>query len=190
LEDFDRRRGLSSDAIANQLEERFQKDVPEASVNIFPAPPIEGLGTAGGFKNIIQDPNDNGFLALQKVADDGVATGQSDANLQGLFSSFRADAPWLGLGVARAQATTPGVSIDDIRTTLESTLGPFYINDFNRFGRTWQVNVQALDAFRGSVEDVKHRKVRNKQNEMVPLAVFASVRSVSGPVMVMRYNMY
>jgi multidrug efflux pump len=190
LDDFDHRRGLSSDAIATKLEDQFQKKVPEASVNIFAAAPVEGLGTAGGFKIIIQDTNDNGFLALQKVADAGVGAGQSDPHLQGLFSSFRADTPWLELVIDRAQAKDRGVSIDDIRTTLESTLGPFYINDFNRFGRTWQVNVQALENFRQSPEDIKLLEVRNNQNQMVPLADFASVRNVSGPVMIQRYNMY
>src|SRR5207248_2927009 len=80
--------------------------------------------------------------------------------------------------------------IDDVRTTLESTLGPYYINDFNRFGRTWQVNVQALGSFRQSIEDVKQLHVRNGAGDMVPFADFASVRHVSGPVMIMRYNMY
>jgi multidrug efflux pump subunit AcrB len=190
LDDFDRRRGLSSDVIAARLENEFRKEVPQAAVNIFSAPPIEGLGTAGGFKIIVQDTNDNGYLALQKAADDGVAVGQADPRLQGVFSSFRADTPWLELVIDRAQAKDRGVSIDDIRTTLESTIGPFYINDFNRFGRTWQVNVQALDTFRQSADDIKLLEVRNNQNQMVPLADFASVRNVSGPVMIQRYNMY
>jgi multidrug efflux pump subunit AcrB len=192
LDDFDHRTrsGLSSDAIAIRLQDRFQKEVPKAIVNIFAAPPVEGLGTAGGFKIIIQDTNDNGFFALQKTADDGVAAGRSDPRLQGIFSSFRADTPWLELVIDRAQAKDRGVSIEDIRTTLESTIGPFYINDFNRFGRTWQVNVQALENFRQSAEDIKLLQVRNNQNQMVPLADFASVRNVSGPVMIQRYNMY
>ncbi|HTU18384.1 MAG TPA: efflux RND transporter permease subunit, partial [Gemmataceae bacterium] len=83
-----------------------------------------------------------------------------------------------------------GVSIDDIRTQLESTIGPYYINDFNRFGRTWQVNVQANYTFRQTVDDIMQLKIRNGRNEMVPLPDFAKVRFVSGPVMVMRYNMY
>src|SRR5439155_22818635 len=190
LDDFDHRRGLSADAIADKLQQRFQEEVPKAIVNIFPAPPVEGLGTAGGFKIIVQDTNDNGFFALQKAADDGVAAGQSDPRLQGLFTSFRANTPWLELVIDRAQAKDRGVSIDDIRTTLESTIGPFYINDFNRFGRTWQVNVQAIDRYRQSPEDIKLLEVRNNQNQMVPLADFASVKSVSGPVLIQRYNMY
>jgi multidrug efflux pump len=192
LDDFEHRtaRDLSSDAIAAALQERFQQEVPRAVVNIFGAPPVEGLGTAGGFKIIVEDTGDNGLPALQHAADKVVAIGDADPQLQGLFTSFRADTPWVELVIDRAQAKDRGVSIDDVRTTLESTIGPYYINDFNRFGRTWQVNVQARETFRESVEDVKQLKIRNNQNEMVPLAAFASVRYVSGPVMVMRYNMY
>ena len=113
-----------------------------------------------------------------------------DPRLQGVFTSFRADTPWVELIIDRAQAKDRGVSIDDVRTTLEANLGAFYINDFNRFGRTWQVNVQAGEIFRQSIEDVKQLKVRNEQNEMVPLAAFSKVRFKSGPVLVMRYNMY
>jgi multidrug efflux pump subunit AcrB len=192
LDDFDHRTKpeLSADAIAASLQERFQQEVPTANVNIFGAPPVEGLGTAGGFKIIVQDINDNGLPALQHAADQVVDAAKDDSHLQGLFTSFRADTPWLELVIDRPQAKDRGVSIDDVRSTLESTLGPYYVNDFNRFGRTWQVNVQAQDKFRQSVEDIKLLKVRNNRGEMVPMADFASVRYVSGPVMVMRYNMY
>jgi multidrug efflux pump len=192
LDDFDHRTrpDLSGEAIAASLQERLQKEEPKAVVNIFGAPPVEGLGTAGGFKIIVQDTNDNGLAALQRTADGVVAAGEADPHLQGLFTSFRADTPWLELIIDRLQAKDRGVSIDDVRTTLESTLGPYYINDFNRFGRTWQVNVQARDTFRQSAEDIRQLKVRNNGNEMVPLAAFAAVRYVSGPVLVMRYNMY
>src|SRR5205085_8243814 len=120
LDDFDHRTrpGLSIDAIAARLQERFQDEVPKANVNLFGAPPVEGLGTAGGFKIIVQDTNDNGLPTLQKTADDVVRTGEADPNLQGLFTSFRADTPWLELIIDRTQAKDRGVSIDDIRTTL------------------------------------------------------------------------
>jgi multidrug efflux pump len=192
LDDFEHRTkpGLSADAIAAKLQARFNKEVPEAIVNIFGAPPVEGLGTAGGFRIIIQDRGDNGLPALQQRADAAVKAGARDPRLQGVFTSFRADTPWVELVIDREQAKDRGVSIDDVRTTLESTLGPYYINDFNRFGRTWQVNVQAADDFRKGVEAVQQLKVRNNQGGMVPLGDFVSVRSISGPVMVMRYNMY
>jgi multidrug efflux pump subunit AcrB len=192
LDDFEDRPGrkYSAQAIARRLETRLQHEVPEAIVNIFGAPPVEGLGTAGGFKIIVQDRGDNGLPALQKYADRVVAAGSQDTRLQGLFSSFRADTPWVELVIDREQAKDRNVGIDDIRTTLESSLGPFYVNDFNRFGRTWQVNVQAADTFRQGVEDVKQLKVRNSQGQMVPLADFVSIQYVSGPAMVTRYNMY
>ncbi|HWG47333.1 MAG TPA: efflux RND transporter permease subunit [Gemmataceae bacterium] len=192
LDDFDNRTraNLSSDAIATALQERLAKELPHAIVNIFGAPPVEGLGTAGGFKIIVQDTGDNGLASLQGTADKVVNQGEKNPHLQGVFTSFRADTPWLELIIDRIQAKDRGVSIDDIRTTLESTIGPYYINDFNRFGRTWQVNVQARHTFRQSVDDIKQLKVRNSQNEMVPLADFASVGFASGPVMLMRYNMY
>jgi multidrug efflux pump subunit AcrB len=182
--------GRSSDEIAATLQERFQKEVPAAVVNIFGAPPVEGLGTAGGFKIIIQDIGDDTLASLQKTAEKVVNAGDDDPRLQGLFTSFRADTPWLELVVDRAQAKDHGVSIDDVRSTLESNIGPYYINDFNRFGRTWQVTVQAKESFRQSAADIKHLKIRNDQGAMVPLRDFAWVRSVRGPVVVMRYNMY
>jgi multidrug efflux pump len=192
LDDFEHRTkpGLSAEEIADKLQERFQREVPKAIVNIFGAPPVEGLGTAGGFKIVILDTGDTGLPELQKTAEHAVTTGEKDENLQGLFTSFRADTPWVELIVDREQAKDRGVSIDDVRTTLESTLGPYYINDFNRFGRTWQVNVQARESFRRTPEDIKLIGVRNSQGQYVPLGVFASVKYVSGPVMVSRYNMY
>jgi multidrug efflux pump len=196
LDSFEHRtkRSLSGEAIARELQNRFQQEVPSAIVNIFGAPPVEGLGTAGGFKIIVQDinPTDTreSLATLQKVADEVVDHASKDRHLEGLFTSFRADTPWVELIIDRSQAKDRGVSIDDIRTTLESTFGPYYINDFNRFGRTWQVTVQALDVYRQSTQDIKQLKVRNNQGEMVPLSDFASTTSVSGPVMVMRYNMY
>jgi multidrug efflux pump subunit AcrB len=192
LKPFEERKvaNQSADAIAAKLQEEFDTEVPKAVVNIFGAPPVEGLGTSSGFKIIVQDTGDNGLPALQKAADDVVAAGNADPRLTGLFSSFRADTPWLELVIDRAQAKDRGVSIDDVRTTLESTIGPYYINDFNRFGRTWQVNVQAQQRFRQDPSDIQQLKVRNAEGEMVPLSSFATVRSVSGPVFIMRYNMY
>jgi multidrug efflux pump len=192
LDDFHSRtlRHLSADTIAATLQKRLHTEVPEALVTIFGAPPVEGLGTAGGFKIIVQDRGDTGLAALQESADDVIHNGSGDPRLQRLFSSFRADTPWLELSIDRIQAKDRGISIDDIRTTLESTLGPYYINDFNRFGRTWQVNVQAGDAFRQTVSDVSQIKVRNNQGAMVPLTDFTSFRYTAGPVLVMRYNMY
>jgi len=196
LDDFENRTRaeISGESIAATLQERLGREIPEAIVNIFAAPPVEGLGTAGGFKIIVQDISGDTdkvvFSRLEKETNAVVDAAADDPHLQGAFTSFRAKTPWLELIIDRTQAKDRGVSIDDIRTTLESTIGPYYINDFNRFGRTWQVNVQALHAFRQTIEDIYQLKVRNNMGDMVPLADFASVRFVDGPVMVMRYNMY
>ncbi len=192
LDDFEQRTrdDLSGDAIAATLQKRFDREVPEARVHVFGAAPVEGLGTAGGFKIVVQDRGDGTLPALQKSADKVVAAGAADPDLQGLFTSFRADTPWVELDIDRVQAKDRGVSIDDVRTTLESSLGPYYINDFNKFGRTWQVNVQSQDVFRKTVDAVGLLQVHNAKGDMVPLSDFVGVRYVSGPVLVMRYNMY
>jgi multidrug efflux pump len=192
LDDFEHRTtpALSSTAIAAALEERLQREVPQAIVNVFGPPPVEGLGTAGGFKIIVQDTRNTSLPALQRTAEQVVAAGEADPRLQGVFTSFRADTPWVELVVDRQQAKDRGVSIDDVRTTLETSFGSYYINDFNLFGRTWQVNVQARDRHRQSIESIKDLRIRNNLNEQVPLAAFSTVRFKSGPVMIMRYNMY
>ena len=110
LDDFDKRTrpSLSADAIAATLQDRLRREVPEAVVNIFGAPPVEGLGTAGGFKIIVQDRGDNTLSTLQEKADKVVAAGNADPRLQGVFTSFRADTPWLELIVNRTQAKDKG----------------------------------------------------------------------------------
>ncbi len=197
LDDFDDRRGSeeSADRIAASLQKELQAEAPEAMINIFGAPPVEGLGTAGGFKLVLEDRSGDSGLkalkALQANADRVVAAATADSrHLKGPFTSFRADTPWLQLVIDRVQAKDRGVSIDDVRTTLESNLGPYYINDFNQYGRTWQVNVQAYKLFREDPESIKQLKVRNSQNVMVPLGDFASWHFTSGPVLIMRYNLY
>jgi multidrug efflux pump subunit AcrB len=181
---------LSGEAIAAALQERFDREVREAKVRVFGAAPVEGLGTAGGFKIIIQDRGSGTPEALQKTADAVVHAGNDDPQLQGLFTSYRANTPWLVLDINRVQAKARGVSIDDVRTTLESSLGPYYVNDFNRFGRTWQVNIQSDAVFRKTAEDIRRLEVRNDKGNMVPLWTFAEVVPGHGPVLVMRYNMY
>ncbi len=191
LEDSHERahRGLTGDVIAARLQEQLEKEIA-GIINIFGAPPVEGLGTAGGFKMVIEDRGDNGPEALQALADSLAARGNDTGQLTGLYSSFRANTPWLYLDIDRTEAKTMGVSMAEVFNTLQVQLGSLYVNDFNRFGRTWQVNVQADSAFRKQIEDLKQFKVRNEKGKMVPLASLLSVRDVNGPVMVARYNMY
>jgi multidrug efflux pump subunit AcrB len=182
--------GHTGDWIAGELEQVFQEKVQDGAVNVFGAPPIEGLGTAGGFKIVIEDRGDMGMASLQDVSQKIVDEGAKTPGLQGLFTSFRANTTWLFLDIDRRAAKTMGVQIDEIFNVLQVYFGSLYINDFNRFGRTWQVNVQGDSKFRASVKDLKLLKVRNDRGGMVPLASILGVREVSGPVLVGRYNLY
>ncbi len=192
LDDFHRRTdpGLSGEAIAARLQGDFRAKIRDGLVNVFSAPPLEGLGTAGGFKIGIEDRGDTGLTALQHVADGVVAAGRTTPGLHDLFTSFRANTPWLYLNIDRTQAKTMRVSMGELFNTLQVYLGSLYVNDFNRFGRTWQVNVQAAADFRRQVEDVRQLRIRSDTGRMVPLGTLASVEDRSGPVLIMRYNMY
>jgi hydrophobe/amphiphile efflux-1 (HAE1) family protein len=192
LDDFHRRaaRGLSGEIIAAGLQADFQQEIKDGLVNVLGAPPIDGLGTAGGFKIIVEDRGDNGLKALQAVGETIVDDGSRIPSLAGLFSSFRADTPWIFLDIDRTQAKVQGVSMAEVFATLQDYQGSFYVNDFNRNGRTWQVNVQADARYRKEVDDLKQLKVRNDRAGMVPLATVSSPRWISGPVMIQRYNMY
>jgi multidrug efflux pump subunit AcrB len=192
LDDFHHRtdRSLSSDAIAARLQRVLQDAVPDGVVNIFGAPPLEGLGTAGGFKIVVEDRGDTGLEPLQDVAERVVRAGNQAEGLSDLFTSFRAHTPWLYLDIDREQAQAMGVSISEVFNTLQVYLGSLYVNDFNRFGRTWQVIVQANGNYRRQVEDLQQLKVRSDRGYMVPLTAFAHVKSTTGPVLIVRYNLY
>ena len=192
LDDFPDRRGheLSGDAIAARLEAVLQNEIKDAVINVFGAPPLEGLGTAGGFKMIVEDRGDSGLVPLQNLSEDIAAKAARQEGLQGLFTSFRANTPWLYLNINRIQAKSMNVSMGEVFNTLQVYLGSLYVNDFNRFGRTWQVNVQAAAPFRQDIEELKNLKIRSDKGKMVPLGALATVEEQSGPVLLMRYNMY
>jgi multidrug efflux pump len=181
--------GLLAPKVLATLRARF-REIQEAQVVAFGAPPVEGLGTTGGFKLQLQDRGDLGPEALQAAAETIIEKGTVQPGLVGLFSSFRANQPQLYLDVNRTQAKAMGVPLDDVFDTLQVYLGSAYANDFTRFGRNWQVNVQADAAFRVSPEDIGKLKVRNAAGDMVPLATLVSVRDTTGPAIVNRYNMF
>jgi hydrophobe/amphiphile efflux-1 (HAE1) family protein len=192
LKGFEERGGsdLSASAIAKALTERCQREVGGAVVTAFGAPPLAGLGTTGGFKLIIEDRGGLGLDELQRISDQVVARGNKTAGLEGLFNSGRANTPWLHLDFDRTKCVALGVAVSDVFTTLQVYLGSYYVNNFNEFGRTWQVNIQADRSFRELVPDILRLQVRNSQGQMVRLGTLMSVRDTSGPVAVMRYNMY
>ena len=184
--------GGTADAIADTLRRKWQGEARDSTITVLGAPPVEGLGAAGGFRIMIEDraANDTQGFALQRVGDRTVEDGNAAPELQGLFSGYQADSPWVELTLDREKAEASGVRIRDIQEAMEKYFGSEYVNDFNRFGRTWQVIVQADPKFRDKLKTLGQAQVRNAKGEMVPLKVFLGNRAAVGPVMVVRYNLH
>jgi multidrug efflux pump len=178
------------EAIAQKLRRLCSEEIDDGVVTVFRAPPIQGLGTAGGFKLQVEQRGFVDLQELQTATDDLVRAGNRDPRLVGLFSMYRANTPQLYVDVDRTKCESLGVNVQDVFNTLQVYMGGYYVNLFNRFGRTWQVNLLADSDFRTQAEEIGRLKVRNKRNEMVPLDTLCRVDDVGGTVMVMRYNMY
>jgi multidrug efflux pump len=266
LDEFHKRRDprLHGFAVTERVKEILSDEIPGASVQLFTPPPVSGLGSASGFKIIIEDRGDLGLAELQKAVERLMAAGNAgrfkltansltalskadiilpapalealrqlqdieyltrdmfvsavtaslnDADVRdkeeqvriiehavlkaetnkivrNLFSVFRAHTPQLYIDLNREQCQTMGVNPADVFSTLQIYLGSLYVNDFNRFGRTWQVVVQASGNYRDDKEKIKLLKVRNSQGEMVPLGAVLTVKDIGGPINIGRYNMY
>ena len=192
LEPFEERAGhpeKSSQVILAELRKRFFP-IQDALVLAFGPPPVEGLGSTGGFKLQIEDLRAAGPEALQGAVDNLIEKGNAQPGMVGLFSTFRTGEPQLYLEIDRTKAKSAGVALSDVFATLQAYLGSAYVNDFTRFGRNWQVNVQAESKFRVAREDIGKLKVRNASGEMVPLASVLDIRDVTGPSIVSHYKMY
>src|SRR5712671_3020475 len=189
LKPFDERtgRGQSAAEIAAALNQKFA-GIQDAYIAIFPPPPVQGLGTIGGFRLQVEDRGSAGFEELYKQSQNLIAKGNATPGLAGLFSSFQINVPQIRADVDREKAKSQGVDLQNLYDTMQIYLGSLYANDFNRFGRTYQVNVQAEPEFRLQAEDIVKLKTRNAAGEMIPLSSFVNVESSSGPDRVMHYN--
>jgi HAE1 family hydrophobic/amphiphilic exporter-1 len=183
------RPGLSQEEILGSLMGKFQQ-VREATIFAFPPPAIFGLGVAGGFQMQLEDRGGVGLRELQQVLDEMVRDGNGQTGLQGLQSSFRSGVPTIYVNVNRVKAKSLGVPLDTIFATLQTALGSAYVNDFNKFGRTYQVRVQADQRFRLEPEDIRRLEVRDKQGSMIPLGTLVQVEKRLGPQIIPRYNLY
>jgi len=192
LDGFDQRAGhpeLHADALVKSLTRRLAQ-IESAHIAVFAPPPIRGMSSVGGFKLQIQDRSNAGIAALQSTVGDLLAKGNQQPGLAGLFTTFRAGVPQLFLDVDRTRAKSMDVPLKDVFDTLQIYLGSLYINDFNSFGRTYQVVAQADSEFRMHPEDIAELKTRNLQGGMVPLGSLMSVKEITGPDKITRYNMY
>ncbi len=191
LDPFEKRRAknLTAKAIAATLNAKFGA-IQDAYVVVFPAPPVIGLGTLGGFKLQVEDRGDNGSDALYAAVQEAVKKSYQDPSLAGVFSSYQVNVPQLDVNVDRVKVKRQGVRLSDVFQTLQVYLGSLYVNDFNRFGRTYQVVAQADAPFRSHVDDILPLKTRNASGAMVPLGSLLTISEAFGPDIVQRYNGY
>ena len=191
LKDFEERKGkgMSAGEIAGALNAQFA-GIQDAYIAVFPPPPVIGLGMLGGFKLNVEDRQNRGAEALYAAVQDAIGKAHQDPRLAGVFSSYQINVPQLEVDVDRLKAKRQGVKVSDVFQTLQVNLGSMYVNDFNRFGRTYRVVAQADAPFRSQVDDILPLKTRNAAGEMVPLGSMITVKESFGPDIVERFNGY
>jgi multidrug efflux pump len=189
LKPFEERKtpDLSGGAIAQALNGQFG-GIQEAFIAIFPPPPVQGLGVVGGFKMQIEDRNGLGYQALDEATKAFLAKAYTTPELTGMFTGFQVNVPQLYADLDRTKAHQLGVAVTDVFDTLQIYLGSLYVNDFNQFGRTYSVRVQADAAFRGRADDIGRLEVRSQSGEMIPLSALLNVKPSAGPERAIRYN--
>ncbi|WP_155419105.1 efflux RND transporter permease subunit, partial [Ralstonia solanacearum] len=180
---------LSGGAIAGQLNQQYGA-IKDAFIAVFPPPPVQGLGTVGGFKMQLEDRGSVGYEQLFAASQAFMQKARQTPELGPSFSSYQINVPQLNADLDRVKAKQLGVPVTDVFDTMQIYLGSLYVNDFNRFGRTYQVKVQADAPFRAHAEDMLQLKTRNADGEMVPLSSLLRVSQGFGPDMVVRYNGY
>lgn len=189
---FESRRGdpkQSTEGIMSHIMNEVHS-IPDAMVFTFPPPSVSGLGNTGGFEMRLENRGNIGMMEMQQIADELVRDGNAQSGLRQLNTSIRSSVPQLFVDVDRTKAKSLGVPLATIFSTLQASLGSAYANDFNKFGRTYQVRVQADQQFRLQSEDILKLEVRNTSGRMIPLGTFASVQKISGPQSLPRYNLY
>ncbi len=191
LKPFEERtsKDLYGPAIANKLQMKFM-GIKDAFIAIFPPPPVMGLGTIGGFKLEIEDRGDAGDAALNDAVKKVTEEAAKVPELSRVFSGYEINVPQLFVDLDRTRAMQLGVDVQDVFNTMQVYLGSLYINDFNKFGRTYQVIAQADSDFRGHPDDILNLKTRNASGDMVPLGSVVRVSETNGPEAAMHYNAF
>jgi hydrophobe/amphiphile efflux-1 (HAE1) family protein len=191
LKPFDERHGKDEYGlnIADALNAKFG-GIQEAFVAVFPPPPVNGLGQVGGFKLQLEDRAGLGEAALNEATQALLGRAYQSPELAGVFSGYRVNVPQLDVEVDRDKVKDQGIVLTDLFQTMQAYLGSVYVNDFNKFGRTYQVKVQADAEFRATAENIAQLKVRNSQGAMIPLGSVITVKQSHGPDQAVRYNGY
>ena len=191
LKPFEERKGkaLSGPAIAQSLNQQLA-GIQDAYIGVFPPPPVAGLGTLGGFALQIEDRANLGYDELYAALQGALAKAYQTPQLAGVFSSYTINVPQITADVDRVRTKEQGVALTDVFEAMQVYLGSLYVNDFNRFGRTYQVIAQADAQYRARPEDIRLLKTRNSQGQMVPLGSLVTISQTNGPDRVLRYNGY
>jgi multidrug efflux pump len=193
LDEYANRRtpDLASDHIKDVLQQRLNTEIYDANIMVFPPPPVRGVGRAGGFMMMVEDRGDLGPVKLQDETAALVAkANEQQGKLMVFPSSFRANVPQLKVEPDIRECMEKGVSLADFADALRVFQGSLYVNDFNAFGRTWEVIVQAASQFRDEIDDIHRLRVRSASGSMVPLGSLATIKEVNGPLVMTRYNRY
>lgn len=185
----DRHGNEGADAVALELRKRLST-IADARISVFGAPPVDGLGNASGFKLMVEDRGDNGFEALQVQADQLAEDAKKMPGMIVVFNSFRANTPQLYIDIDRTKCKSMGVELKQVFDALQIYMGGVYVNDINKFGRTWQVNAQADPEFRIDADTVRQLKVLNRDGHAVPIGSVANIQDATGPVLINRFNTY
>ncbi|MGH9406474.1 MAG: efflux RND transporter permease subunit [Terriglobia bacterium] len=164
--------------------------IPPAMVINFAPPPIQGLGTTGGFQFEMEDRSGASVDEMAKVAGGLMAAVQKEPAIASAFTAFRPDVPQINLSVDRDKVRTLGVPLTDVFNSLQTYLGGLYINDFNLFGRTYHVVLQAAAPYRSDPKEIGNYYVRGDKGQMIPLSTLASLKPINGPDAITRYNLF
>jgi len=191
LDHWDDRPGLELSlwGLLRRVQPQFAQ-IREGIVFGFPPPPIQGLGAAGGFEMQLQDRGGVGLLQMETFANDLVAAANASPVITRANQNFRASVPQLYAEVDREKVKSLGIPLQSVFNTLQANLGSAYVNDFNLFGRTWRVMVQADQQYRARAADIRRLEVRNARGDMIPIGALASVRDTVGPQTVNRFNLF
>ncbi len=191
LTPFDERAkaGLSAPAIQMEMRKRLAS-IQDAVILTVQPPPVRGIGSAGGFKMMVQDRSGRGTKALEEATLDMIAGANAIPGLTGMFTLFNTRTPNIYADIDRVRAQMLGVPVDRVNETLQVYLGSSFVNEFNYLGRTYRVTAQADGPFRNELSDVGNLKTRNDRGEMVPIGSVADFRFDTGPYRVPRYNLY
>lgn len=191
LEDWEERTTpqLQQGPLIGEITQKFSA-IEDAFILVIPPPAIQGLGTSGGFEMQVEDRGGAGLDELQTAVNNLLAAAAEEKQLQRVSSTFRAGVPQLFADVHRDEVLSMQVPLGEVFTTLQSALGSIYVNDFNKFGRTYRVTLQAESKFRDNVDDVRRLNVRNAAGDMVSLGSLMTIDEAFGPQIIRRFNLY